>query len=192
MFSLLFGLLLLLLLCCCCKIVVAPHPVGAPTWCCCGPVVVLLWTHPSVPLWQRTWCCCADVVVLLWSCCGVCCAWRCGADVQRCSVEVVWQLWRCWSVITVLLWCCCGVVAVLLWSCCGVVVVFFLMKAILSFFLIFGPLFCCWFSKKKNFSFHFCFDLPQVSNCYESDSFIFWFLPFFKKAFLLFLFLLFF
>ena len=28
------------------------------------------------------------------------------------------------------------------------------------------------------FSFHFCFDLPQVSNCYESDSFIFIFGPF--------------
>ena len=49
----------------------------------------------------------------------------------------------------------CGVVVVLLYCCCGVVV-------------FFGPLFCCFF----DFSFHFCFDLPQVSNCYESDSFI--------------------
>ena len=30
------------------------------------------------------------------------------------------------------------------------------------------------------FSFHLCFDLPQVSNCYDSDSFIFLiFCPFF-------------
>ena len=43
---------------------------------------------------------------------------------------------------------------------------FFFMKAILSFF-DFWTIFCCFFS------FHFCFDLPQVSNCYESDSFIF-------------------
>ena len=35
-------------------------------------------------------------------------------------------------------------------------------------FLIFGPFFVVFY-----FSFHFCFDLPQVSNCYESDSFIF-------------------
>ena len=38
------------------------------------------------------------------------------------------------------------------------------------------------------FSFHFCFDLPQVSNCYESDSFIFLFF----KSFFVFLFFLFF
>ena len=77
------------------------------------------------------------------------------------------------------------------------------MKAILSF-LIFGPFFVVFFY----FSFHFCFDLPQVSNCYESDSFIFLFFDFFfffifaltfhkcqfvKKAFLfIFIFLAFF
>ena len=44
----------------------------------------------------------------------------------------------------------------------------FFMKAILSFF-DFWTIFCCCFY----FSFHFFFDLPQVSNCYESDSFIF-------------------
>ena len=44
---------------------------------------------------------------------------------------------------------------------------FLFMKAILSFF-DFWTIFCCFF-----FSFHFCFDLPQVSNCYESDSLIF-------------------
>ena len=47
------------------------------------------------------------------------------------------------------------------------------MKAILHF-LIFGPFFVVF-----NFSFHFCFDLPQMPNCYESDSFIFIFCPFF-------------
>ena len=46
------------------------------------------------------------------------------------------------------------------------------MKAILSFFDFWTIV----------FSFHFCFDLSQVSNCYQSDSFIFCF-PFFKKAF---------
>ena len=48
--------------------------------------------------------------------------------------------------------------------------VFFFMKAILSFF-DFWTIFCCFFLQK--FSFHFCCDLPQVSNCHESDSFIF-------------------
>ena len=37
--------------------------------------------------------------------------------------------------------------------------VFVFMKAILSFF-DFWTIFCCCF-----FSFHFCFDFPQVSNC---------------------------
>ena len=50
------------------------------------------------------------------------------------------------------------------------------MKAILSF-LIFGPFFVVF-----DFSFHFCFDFPQMSNCYESDSFIFIFCPFFLKV----------
>ena len=66
--------------------------------------------------------------------------------------------------------------------------------------MIFGPFFVVFY-----FSFHLCFDLPQVPNCYESDSFIFCFLDHFliflfifaltfhkcqigKKAFLLFLF----
>ena len=50
------------------------------------------------------------------------------------------------------------------------------MKAILSFcdFWTFFVVF--------NFSFHFCFDLPQVSNCQESDSFIFIFCPFFLRC----------
>ena len=66
--------------------------------------------------------------------------------------------------------------------CCSffvglLVCVSFVMKAILLFFwtifLIFGPFFL----------FHFCFDLPQVSNCYESDSFHFFGLFFLNGAF---------
>ena len=49
------------------------------------------------------------------------------------------------------------------------------MKAILSFLFLDHFLSCF----LKNF-FHFCFDLPQVSNCKESVSFHFYFLPFFK------------
>ena len=61
---------------------------------------------------------------------------------------------------------CCGVVVVwLLWCCC--VSGFFFMKAILAFF-DFWDIFVVF-----DFSFHLCYDLPQVSNCYESDSFIF-------------------
>ena len=45
---------------------------------------------------------------------------------------------------------------------------FFFIRKRLFHFLIFGPFFVVIY-----FSFHFCFDLPQVSNCYESDSFIF-------------------
>ena len=52
---------------------------------------------------------------------------------------------------------------------------FFVMKAILSFF-DFWSIFLVVFQ----FSFHFCFDLPHVSNCYENDSFHLFFLPFFK------------
>ena len=48
------------------------------------------------------------------------------------------------------------------------------MKAILSFFD-----FWAFFVVVVVFSFHLCFDLPQVSNCYKSDSFIFFFGPFF-------------
>ena len=59
---------------------------------------------------------------------------------------------------------------------CVSVFFLFFMKAILSF-LIFGPFFCCFFS------FHFCFDFPQVSNCSESVSFIFIFALFFKVLF---------
>ena len=51
--------------------------------------------------------------------------------------------------------------------------------------LIFGP-----FSVVFYFSFHFCFDLPQVSNCYESDSFIFDFWNIFCCFLFLFSFLL--
>ena len=100
------------------------------------------------------WCgFCVVVVVLLWCCCGVVVVllWCC------CGV-VVWLLCGCCVVVVVLLWCCCGVVVVLL--CC------FFVKAILLFFNFWTIVF---FLKKKNF----CFDLPQVSNCYESDSFIF-------------------
>ncbi len=53
------------------------------------------------------------------------------------------------------------------------------MKVILSFFDI-GTIFVVFY-----FSFHFCFDLPQVSNCYESDSFIFGFLDHFLLFFIL-------
>ena len=61
----------------------------------------------------------------------------------------------------------------------------FFMKAILSFF-DFWTIFCCCF-----FSFLFCFDLPHVSNCYESDSFIFLiFGPFLLFFILLFIFAL--
>ena len=87
------------------------------------------------------------------------------------------------------------------------------MKAILSFF-DFWTIFCCFFffffifaltfhkcqivkkaflsffSKSAFFPFHFCFDLPQVSNCYESDSFIFDFWTIFCCFFFLFIFAL--
>ncbi len=43
-------------------------------------------------------------------------------------------------------------------------------KAILSFFGLLDHFLLFFFFE---FSFHSCFDLPQVSNCYESDSFIF-------------------
>ena len=59
------------------------------------------------------------------------------------------------------------------------------MKAILSFY-DFWTIFLFFFL----FSFHFCFDFPQVSNCEESDSFIFIFGPFFKVLFFLFIFAL--
>ena len=66
--------------------------------------------------------------------------------------------------------------------------VFFLfMKAILSFFDFWTIFLVVFF-----FSFHFCLDLPQVSNCYGSDSFIFfdfwtifWLFFFFFFSFLL-------
>ena len=41
---------------------------------------------------------------------------------------------------------------------------FFFYEAILSFF-DFWTIFCLFFFLKKKNSFHFCFDLPQVSNC---------------------------
>ena len=64
-------------------------------------------------------------------------------------------------------------------------VFFSLLRKRFFHFLIFGP-FLLFFLKKF---FHFCFDLPQVSNCYESDSFMFIF-SFFKVLFFLFIFAL--
>ena len=78
------------------------------------------------------------------------------------------------------------VVVWLLCGCCGVVVFrffLFFMQAILSFCD-----FWTFFVVVFDFSFHLCFDLPQVPNCYESDSFIFCFLDHFL-LFLIFLFI---
>ena len=58
------------------------------------------------------------------------------------------------------------------------------MKAILSFFCFLDHFFVVFY-----FSFHLCFDLPQVSNCYESDSFIFLIFGPFFGCFFLFLFI---
>ena len=60
---------------------------------------------------------------------------------------------------------------------------FFFMKAILSFF-DFWTIFCCLL-----FFFSFFFDLPQVSNCCESDSFMFLILDHFWLFFFFFLFI---
>ena len=85
-------------------------------------------------------------------------------------VVVVWLLWCCCVVVVVvvvLLLLCCVVLCVWLLLCgCCVSFFLFFMKAILSFsdFWTFFVVF--------SFSLHLCFDLPQVPNCYESDSFI--------------------
>ena len=77
-------------------------------------------------------------------------------------VFLLLQLWvgGGWPVKTVVMY----QIVLLLLSVCG-----FCMKAILSFF-DFWTFFVVFFFY---FSFHLCFDLPQVPNCYESDSFIF-------------------
>ena len=71
---------------------------------------------------------------------------------------------------------------------------FFFYESGFFHFLIFGPFFVfffffffCFFF--IYFSVHFCFDLPQVSNFYESDSFIFDFLDHFLSFFFIFLFI---
>ena len=174
---------MVLLWCCCgCVVVVL-------LWlCCCGcvVVVVLLWLCccGCVVVVVLLWLCCCGCVVVLW-CCVVVCVQNCWWVSSRflglspapplAGPPFPWTAQNFWVGVILCeprrpsgLW---VLGAVLLFFpsgflCAFLFFFFFSKKAILSFFDF-------WTILLFFFSFHFCFDLPQVSNCYASDSFIF-------------------